>query len=265
MECNTVDPPIPQYSLGMILLIWAAAAIPMGILGWVVAPALASSPGASGFERLGVLTVGLVWQFVLVVVLLYREAGTFRWSALRRRLWLNTPRSPRTGQPRNRLWLWVIPLIILTAAYETQLIKILSGFWVSVFPFFAEPPGFLLGAALATPEAKSRLVGAWGIWVLLVVQGLFNTVLGEELLFRGLLLPRMAAVFGRWDWVTNGILFGVYHLHQPWGTLTSAIEGVLFLAFPSRSFRCSWFGIIAHSGQTVLFVILTLALVLGLA
>jgi hypothetical protein len=32
---------IPQYSLGKILLVWAAAAIPMGILGWVVAPALA--------------------------------------------------------------------------------------------------------------------------------------------------------------------------------------------------------------------------------
>ena len=30
-----------QYSLARILGIWAAAAVPMGILGWVVAPALA--------------------------------------------------------------------------------------------------------------------------------------------------------------------------------------------------------------------------------
>jgi len=30
-----------QYSLVKILGIWAAAAVPMGILGWVVAPALA--------------------------------------------------------------------------------------------------------------------------------------------------------------------------------------------------------------------------------
>jgi hypothetical protein len=26
---------IPQYSLGKILLVWAAAALPMAILGWV--------------------------------------------------------------------------------------------------------------------------------------------------------------------------------------------------------------------------------------
>jgi membrane protease YdiL (CAAX protease family) len=44
----------------------------------------------------------------------------------------------------------------------------------------------------------------------------FNTVLGEELLFRGLLLPRMQGAFGRGDWVANGVLFAVYHLHVPW-------------------------------------------------
>jgi hypothetical protein len=27
-----------QYSIGKILFIWALAAIPMGILGWVIAP-----------------------------------------------------------------------------------------------------------------------------------------------------------------------------------------------------------------------------------
>lgn len=40
--------------------------------------------------------------------------------------------------------------------------------------------------------------------------------LGEELLFRGLLLPRMQGVFGRWDWAGNGVLFALYHVHVPW-------------------------------------------------
>jgi uncharacterized protein len=52
---------IPQYNLSKILLVWAAAAIPMGILGWFVAPLLAQNPQKPGFERLDVLTVGLVW------------------------------------------------------------------------------------------------------------------------------------------------------------------------------------------------------------
>jgi len=38
-----------------ILLIWAAAAIPMGILGWLVAPALAGAAQKPGLERLAVV------------------------------------------------------------------------------------------------------------------------------------------------------------------------------------------------------------------
>ncbi len=255
---------IPQYGLGKILLIWAAAAIPMGILGWFVAPALAQNPQRPGFERLAVLTVGLVWQFALVVYLLYRETGTLRWPELRQHLWLNTPRSPQTGEARGRLWWWLIPLILLTAVYEMHSSGMIDKLWVSIFPFFAEPQGFSLGAALDTPEARSQLVGAWDIWGLFLLSALFNTFLGEELLFRGLLLPRMAAVFGKWDWVMNGLLFGLYHLHQPWMILSAVIEGMVLFAFPSWRFRSSWFGIIAHSGQSIFFAILLLGLVLGL-
>ncbi len=256
---------IPQYSLGSILLIWAAAAIPMGVLGWLVAPMLAHGPQNPGIVRLAVLTVGLVWQFVLVLIVLHREAGTLRWSEFTKRLWLNTPRSPSTGEPSRRLWFWLIPLILVTAAYEFVASGMLERLWVAALPFLAEPPGYALNSALASPEAKSQLVGAWDIWLLFVVEGLFNTVLGEELLFRGLLLPRMAGVFGRWDWVANGLLFGLYHLHTPWHMLAGAIQGVFLLALPSRYWRSSWFGIIAHSGQTVFFAILILGLVLGLA
>src|SRR5690349_19319291 len=82
---------IPQYSLRKILLVWAAAAIPMGLLGWVVAPAVAADPHNPGLERQLVLTIGLVWQFVLVMILLYQEAGNLRWSTIKQRLWLQTP------------------------------------------------------------------------------------------------------------------------------------------------------------------------------
>jgi membrane protease YdiL (CAAX protease family) len=109
------------------------------------------------------------------------------------------------------------------------------------------------------------LVGAWDIWGLFLVSALFNTVLGEELLFRGLLLPRMAGAFGKKDWLVNGLLFGLYHLHQPWGMLSSAIEGLLLMALPTRKFRSAWCGIIAHSGQSLYLAVLLLGLVLGLA
>ena len=260
---NNLD--IPQYSLEKTLLVWAAATIPMGILGWLVAPALAHDPQKPDSRRLAMLTVGLVWQFVLVLILLHQEAGNLRWSTIRQRLWLNRPRSPQTMKPRGRLWWWLVPLIVLTAIYELQVGGMLDKLWTSVFPFLAEPQGLALGSALESPETRSQMVGSWDFLGLFLLSALFNTVLGEELLFRGLLLPRMAGVFRKWDWVMNGLLFGFYHVHTPWNMLTSAIEGILLFALPTRYFRSSWFGVIPHSGQSIFFAILLLLLVLGLA
>ena len=39
---------VRQYSLAQILAVWAAAAIPMGILAWVVAPLAQPSPWGPG-------------------------------------------------------------------------------------------------------------------------------------------------------------------------------------------------------------------------
>src|SRR5690242_13092970 len=109
---------IPQYSLGKILMIWAAAAIPMALLGWVVAPAMASDSNKPGFERLGLLTIGLIWQFILTMFLLYQERGSLRWSVLKESLWLHAPRSPKTGEKQSRLLWWLILLVPLAAIFD---------------------------------------------------------------------------------------------------------------------------------------------------
>jgi membrane protease YdiL (CAAX protease family) len=98
-----------------------------------------------------------------------------------------------------------------------------------------------------------------------VVQAIFNTILGEEFLFRGVLLPKMEGVFGRWSWVANGVLFGFYHVHQPWGIVGTVISGVFLYTYPTWRFRSTWMGIIVHSGQSVYFAFLILGIVLGLA
>ena len=89
----------------------------------------------------------------------------------------------------------------------------------------------------------------------------FDTVLGEELLFRGLLLPRMRGAFGRADWLANGLLFAVYHLHMPW-MIPKALLDALALAYPTRRYRSDWLGILVHSVQSLLIVSASLAAVL---
>jgi membrane protease YdiL (CAAX protease family) len=226
----------------------------MGALAWLVAPALAdmfTGAGATPMAQalIATLTAGLVWQFVLVLVLVKREQGTLRWSVLREALWLRAPRSPRTGRRGGRLWLILIPLTVLFAAEDLL---------PNLYPAPADRD---MAVFLGTDTGQSFLSGNWTWFGLLLVMWLFNTVLGEELLFRGFLLPRMNRAFGRADWLANGVLFAIYHLHMPWSML-APLADALVLAYPAKRYQSAWIGIAVHSVQSVVLAGLVITLVM---
>lgn len=101
-----------QYSLAKILGIWAAAILPLAILSWIVFPLVApdfeSDPLGSGVTRVVLLTLGLVWLFVLSMIIVRQEEGDLGWATVKRRLRLGSPRDPKTGEQRRRLWLWAV-------------------------------------------------------------------------------------------------------------------------------------------------------------
>lgn len=264
-ELSVPDQDTSQYTLSQIAGIWLAAGAPMWILGWLVYPALSQNltPVDAGLLRMKLLTAGLIWQFVLSMLILYREKGNLRLSTIRRRFRLNSPVSPTTGQKSNWLWWLLVPFLLLNVALELGLAPFLDGLWVRVLPFLAEPQQYNMDALFA-PEMRALWIGAWSLLWLQAVLSLFNTFLGEEFIFRGVLLPKMKGVFGKWDWVANGVLFGLYHLHQPWGLPGNILHGLL-LAFTGKRYRSNWFPIILHSGQSIYFMFLILGLVLGLA
>ena len=240
----------------------------MGLLGWIVFPLLAPDPEldplGSGVTRVVLLTLGLSWLFVLSLGIVRREEGDLRWATVTRRLRLTAPRDPTSGEPRLRLWLWAVPFLVAVVVVELVLGPPLERVWGSVVPFLAEPAGYGFDTLFGSPEILQRLEGAWWFLALFVLYAAFNTILGEELLFRGVLLPRMGGVFGRWSWVANGVLFGLYHVHQPWGIPNSILTGVLY-TFPAYRFRSTWMSIILHSAQSVFFAVLVLGVVLGVA
>ena len=193
------------------------------------------------------MTAGLIWQFVLVVGLVGYEQRSLRWSRLREALWLRSPRSLRTGRLGGRTWLVVIPLVV-GLGFE-ELISIPA------------PISRDFGELLASDTGQAMFHGSWGWFGLFVTMALFNTVLGEELLFRGLLLPRMHGVFGDRDWIANGVLFATYHLHVPWIIPTAFLDTVL-LAYPAKRYRSAWISIAAHSAQSVVLALLLLTVVI---
>jgi uncharacterized protein len=254
-----------QYTLRQILGIWLAGDAPMWILSWLVYPALTQGLSAvdAGPLLLKIMIIGLIWEFVLVMIILYREEGNIRIGTIRRRFWLNNPVSPKTGKKDNRLWWMLIPLMLLVTALELGFAPFIDGIWTKLLPFLAEPQSHSMEALFA-PELRARWIGAWDLFVIFVVSSVFNNFLSEEFLFRGLLLPKMKGVFGKWDWVANGVAFGMYHLHMPWSVPGNIVFGWV-MAFTGKRYHSNWFPIILHSGQGFFFGILILDLVLGLA
>jgi membrane protease YdiL (CAAX protease family) len=257
-----------QYSLAKILGLWAAAALPMAILGWVVYPALTpdriTDPLGAASTRTILMGLGLIWIFVLSMLIVYREEGDLRWATVRRRLRLNTPLDPKSGVPRRKLWLWLIPIVILGVASQQTYGAALKNLWVGILPFLAPPPGYdPFEALFGSPELMAQLAGNWSFFGSFLILLVFN-IFGEEFFFRGVLLPKMGGAFGKWDWVVNGLLFGIFHLHEPWIILPAAIDGAILFALPAKYFRSTWLPIIAHTAANLILLPLILMVILGL-
>ena len=122
-------------------------------------------------------------------------------------------------------------------------------------PGIAGPLPHDFGRFQATTGGGDFFRGAWDWFAVDVVPG-------EELLFREFLLPRVQGVFGRWDWLANGVLFATYHLHAP-SAIPSALLDSIALAYSTRRFQSAWMGITVHSTQSVVILLLVLAIVLG--
>jgi membrane protease YdiL (CAAX protease family) len=150
----------------------------------------------------------------------------------------------------GRVWWWAVLFVVVFLVW-------------TLVPAIPGPSTRDFADFLDSDRGEDFFRGAWGWFAVMVVLSVFNTVLGEELLFRGLLLPRMQGVFGRRDWVANGALFAVYHLHQPWSIPSTLVDGIFLIAYPSRRFQSAWMGIIVHSSAQAFGIIFVLALVLG--
>ena len=257
-ECSGWDG--DQYSLKKIIAIWALATAPMTVFAFVVTPAVISyfnipSDVPAFLVFWPFMILGLVWQFVLSLIIIYTETGQLNWQTIKRRMCYTTPCDPRTGECRKSLFLWVLPFIGLSLLLQVFPFPDLVG---PMFPVLTTLPHYNLGQVM-TPEFQ----GVWLILGLTLVTIPFNYFLGEEFLFRGILLPKMNGVFGKWDWFFNGVFFAFYHLHKPLGILSQSVFSGFLLSYPSKRFRSNWIAVIIHGIEAPISLVLVFGIILG--
>lgn len=252
--------PDDQYSLKKILIIWALSAIPMGVLAFVITPKLVEITNWPPVISYWIaVNIGLVWQFVLSLIILKRDGHALNWQTVVMRMKYQKPVHPKTGRSGYWLLLWAIPFIALSALLQSGVVGLPDADSLMA-PLIQHLPKYDL-SSLASAEYK----GAWWILGLFIVTCIFNYFLGEEFMYRGILLPKMNGVFGKWDWFFNGILFGFYHLHKPQVILSTALYFGFVFAFPSKLFQSNWMAVIIHGLEGVLGIILILGIILGVA
>lgn len=248
-----------QYSLVKIILLWALVTLPMGLFRFIVVPWLIPvfdiHPGMIFWWF---MILGMMWQFVVSVVVLKIELKTLDWSRVKKRLWINPPVDRKTGDTFNKaLWL-TIPVILYSAfVSQTGFFSFMNEGLLKIFPHL-ETPDFANIQNLVDPVFR----GAWYVFFTMFVSMIFNYILGEELFFRGILLPKMQGVFGRWDWLANGILFALYHVHKI-EFIPTLLLSSLFIAYLNKRYRSFWPAVIIHGIEAIPLVIMVSAVVFG--
>ncbi|HET9832307.1 MAG TPA: CPBP family intramembrane glutamic endopeptidase, partial [Vicinamibacterales bacterium] len=73
-------------------------------------------------------------------------------------------------------------------------------------------------------------------------------VVGEEFVWRGVVLPRQEVAFGRLAWCVNGILWWLFHVAFPWQVLILLVPMTLVLPWVVQWRRNTWIGVVVHAG-----------------
>ncbi len=84
-------------------------------------------------------------------------------------------------------------------------------------------------------------------WLLLAwVPYFFFNIVGEELLWRGYLLPRQAAALGRQAWILNGFLWAIFHVGIGWRIAVLLLPIEFVVPYVAQKRGNTWHGIIIH-------------------
>ena len=73
-------------------------------------------------------------------------------------------------------------------------------------------------------------------------------ILGEEFLWRGVLLPRQEVAFGKFTWIIHGFGWGLFHIAFGWQLLITLIPLIFIQSYIVQRTKNSWLGVIMHGG-----------------
>lgn len=127
-------------------------------------------------------------------------------------------------------------------------------------PLMLDPHAVLNRAAM-DQMVGGKILGNWQVLLYYFIMLFFN-IAGEELLWRGYILPRQELAFGRHAWWIQGIMWALYHSFK-WWDIISLLPVCLVITFVAQKRKSLWPGFIAHYIVNGMGFVLFLIKVLG--
>jgi membrane protease YdiL (CAAX protease family) len=234
---------------------WAVPAAILYLAHYVLVPAFIERTGQPYLVGYLVAWVSTMFLLFVAAVAAYRlEGNPLRLSQFAQRY--------RLARMNRQNWAWTLAVFVFLIASYLGL-GFTAGWLAKLRPFAPHPvfppefgPQASAGRAAGTFMGMSITGLSWVAAVYLV--GWLLNVLGEEFWFRGYVLPRQEAAFGRLAWVANGLMFTLNHVWQPWNLLL-ILPGALFAAFVVHKRRNTWILVICHGlANAILLVVVFL-------
>lgn len=195
-----------------------------------------------------VAVVGPILLNAAVIVMYYVKSERPTWTQFITQFRLQRP-APQI--------IWQVPLMAIAIVISNEL---LAGTvpYLKRLPLFA-PPSYTpeifsdvyesldQGLANTTFMGESLASDPWWLIPFWLIVWVTLAVLGEELVWRGYLLPRQEVRYGKYAWLVNGLLWNIpFHLYTA-HNFFSDMPLYFLLPFMVQRVKNTWFGIALHS------------------
>ena len=131
--------------------------------------------------------------------------------------------------------IWCITGFVLVGVFSMLIMKGLE----LMIGKFNHSPAFMSFEPLT--KGRYWLLLIWlPYWVL--------NIMGEEFLWRGVMLPRQEIAFGKYAWLIHGFGWGLFHIAFGWQLLITLIPIIFIQSYIVQKTKNSWVGVIMHGG-----------------
>lgn len=213
--------PLQPLPLWQAILLFALPAVGLALAVYWLWPILTDLglPPIDGRYWASTLFMAILLAAALVAYAL--EGNPLKWTAFLARY--------RLQPPGRRIWLWAGGgfLVMGLLSLPAQLLLPRLYQWLS----FTPPEAYV--------DARPAL------WLALL--NLTVNVLGEELWWRGFILPRQELAHGRFAWLIHGVLWALFHSYK-WWVVPAMLITCLVIPFVCQRAKNTWPGLFIHFG-----------------